>query len=41
MELRVKCLQVPKNPEIPKIPSYDVAGQFSFQKEIPKIPENT
>ena len=41
MEIRVKYLKIPKNTEITKIHSWDEAGQFSFQEEIPKIPEST
>jgi hypothetical protein len=37
MELRVKYIEVPKNPETTKIHFYDVAGQFFLQKEIPKF----
>jgi hypothetical protein len=40
MEDRVKYLKAPRNTEITKIPSYDEAVKFSFQEEIPKIPEN-
>ena len=38
MEHRVKYPKVSKNTEITKIPFYDKAEQFSFQREIP---ENT
>ena len=32
MKLRLKNLKVSKNPEIPKIPFYDISGQFGFSK---------